>query len=166
MATMKAAPGSASCCPTGPERPVRIQSDRRYCFPVGPTAFWDALGDTEAWPSWWPWLRSFESAPLTAGSQLRGRVKPPLPYSVSVRLHIREAIAPRLIVADVTGGVTGEARVDVAEHDAGCEVRLRSSLGPTHPGLRAVAGVIPAVARFGHDWVLDAGARQFRSRAL
>ncbi len=145
---------------------MRIHSERRYCFPAGPTAFWDALDDTESWPRWWPWLRRFEGAPLVAGSQLRGRVKPPLPYSIAVRLHVREAIAPRLIVADVTGDITGEARLDVVEDGSGCEVHLRSSLEPTHPGLRAVAGVIPVVARFGHDWVLDAGARQFRARAF
>lgn len=46
----------------------------------------------------------------------------------------------------------------------GCELRLRSALSPQNRVLRLVTLGARPVARFGHDWVLDSGVRQFRRR--
>jgi hypothetical protein len=54
----------------------------------------------------------------------------------------------------------------VTQTDGGCEARLQSRLVPANQVLRAIATLARPVARFGHDWVLDTGLRQFRSRAF
>jgi hypothetical protein len=43
---------------------------------------------------------------------------------------------------------------------------LHSSLAPGNAALRLVSRFAAPIARFGHDWVLDTGARQFISRAV
>jgi hypothetical protein len=47
-----------------------------------------------------------------------------------------------------------------------CVVTLRSSLAPGNTALQLVSRFAAPVARFGHDWVLDSGARQFIARAV
>ncbi len=60
-----------------------------------------------------------------------------------------------------------EAETDVdGEVRAGCIATLRSSLAPGNKALQLVSRFAGPVARFGHDWVLDSGARQFIARAV
>jgi len=46
------------------------------------------------------------------------------------------------------------------------ELHLVSELTPTNAVLRAVSQFAAPVARFGHEWVLDTGLRQFRASAF
>ena len=48
----------------------------------------------------------------------------------------------------------------------GCIATLHSSLAPGNTALRLVSRFAGPIARFGHDWVLDSGARQFIARAV
>jgi hypothetical protein len=48
----------------------------------------------------------------------------------------------------------------------GCIATLRSALAPGNLVLRQVSRFAAPMARFGHDWVLDSGARQFIARAV
>jgi hypothetical protein len=41
-----------------------------------------------------------------------------------------------------------------------------SDLAPHDATLRRIARWTPWLSRFGHDWVLDTGLRQFRRRAF
>jgi hypothetical protein len=93
-------------------------------------------------------------------------VQPPLPYRLRFELHLGDVEPPRVVTADVTGDITGSARLEITPSDEGCELHLLSELRPTNPMLRAVAQVAAPMARFGHDWVLDTGLRQFRARAF
>ena len=49
--------------------------------------------------------------------------------------------------------------------DDGCEIRLRSELGPDSRVLRVVAATARPLVNFGHNWVLDTGAQQFAEHA-
>ena len=55
--------------------------------------------------------------------------------------------------------------LELLEVDGGCDVRLVSSLAPRNRVLKAVAKVARPMVRYGHDWVLNTGARQFASRS-
>ena len=100
-------------------------------------------------------------------------VQPPLPYRLHFRLHLDEVVAPSLVRATISGDLAGWARLDLtpasgsvrAGDPTATEIRLRSDLGPTGRLPRTMGSLAPPLARFGHDWVLDNGIRQFR-RAL
>lgn len=145
---------------------MRVESDRRYRFPVPPADLWAAIGDTDRYRRWWPWLRSFEGRGLVEGDRWRCVVQPPLPYAVRFTVALDEVVEGRRVTATVAGDVAGTARLEIGEHDEGCEARLVSSLAPAGRVLRVVATVARPVARLGHDWVLDAGARQVRSQVV
>jgi uncharacterized protein YndB with AHSA1/START domain len=145
---------------------VRIRSDRRHAFQLPPEELWDAMARVDAYRDWWPWLRHFEGTALTSGEVWSATVQPPMPYRLRFEIHLDEVRAPHLASAAVLGDIEGTARVEIAATPGGSELHVVSELAPTNPLLSAVAAVAAPVARYGHEWVLDTGLRQFRARAL
>jgi uncharacterized protein YndB with AHSA1/START domain len=146
---------------------VEIASDRRYRFVAERAAVWAALGDVGAYRRWWPWLRRFEADGLRTGAVWRCLVQPPLPYTVRFDLRLQGVVEGERVEADVDGDVAGTAVIELSDHaDGGCGLRLRSTLHPATRSLAAIAVVAGPVVRFGHDWLLDTGARQFERRGL
>jgi hypothetical protein len=144
---------------------VRLLSDRRYVFPMSADALWARIGDVAAYPTWWPWLREFDGEKLAEGAVWQCTVQPPLPYTVRFAVTIG-AIAPaRSIAAKVSGDIVGSARLQIEPRAGGCEARLIAELGPEKQALRALSVAARPLVRFGHNWVLDTGARQFRKRS-
>lgn len=124
------------------------------------------MARVEAYRSWWPWLRHFDGGGLVVGATWSAAVQPPLPYRLSFEVHLDEVEPPRVVEARVTGDIVGTARLEITPAAGGSELHLRSELAPTSPVLRTVARVAAPMARFGHEWVLGTGLRQFRDRAL
>ncbi|MGH9276386.1 MAG: hypothetical protein ACRDZU_17210 [Acidimicrobiales bacterium] len=145
---------------------MRFETDRRYDLPVSPSELWAALTRVDDYRSWWPWLRQFDAQQLAGDEIWDCLVQPPLPYRVRFFVSLDEVHAPTTIRASITGDVVGEARLDITECPDGSEARLVSHLEPGNGLLRAVARVAAPVVRYGHDWVLDTGARQFIDRAV
>jgi uncharacterized protein YndB with AHSA1/START domain len=140
---------------------MRVASDRRYRFGLPPGELWEAATQVDQYRSWWPWLRHLEGAGFAVGSVWECEVQPPLPYRLRFSLSLEEVRAPSLVRATLSGDIVGDARLEVRDHHFGSQARLVSDLAPRHGLLQAVAFVTLPLARFGHDWVLDHGARQF-----
>jgi uncharacterized protein YndB with AHSA1/START domain len=145
---------------------VELVSERRFVFPVTVEQLWWALAETDQYRRWWPWLTAFEGDGLVAGGHWRCTVRPPLPYSLRFAIHLDTVTPPDLVTARIDGDIVGRARLELADHDGGAEVRLTSSLAPSNRAFAIVAAVAGPIVRRGHDWVLDTGARQFAGRAM
>jgi uncharacterized protein YndB with AHSA1/START domain len=148
------------------EIPGTITNQRRYTIPVAKEAVWALISDVDAYRTWWSWLRVFEAGALRAGEEWRCEVQPPLPYPVRFRVALEHVEGPVLVRARVSGDVVGTATLTLEDGDEGCVVCLESSLAPGNSTLRLVSRLASPIARFGHDWVLDSGARQFIARAV
>jgi uncharacterized protein YndB with AHSA1/START domain len=133
---------------------------------MGRAQVWDVISDVDAYRSWWPWLRRFQASGLTEGDRWRCEVQPPLPYIVRLEVHLVSVEVPARIEAEITGDVVGKAKLTLVEEGEGCVAELSSTLAPRSAHLRWVARLASPVARFGHDWVLESGARQFIQRAI
>ena len=140
---------------------MELTSDRRYHVLATPEVVWATLAATDQYQRWWPWLREFEATGLTAGDEWQCRVRPPLPYTVRFTIALQEVEPPRTIAARIEGDIAGTARVELTGRDGGCEIRLTSTLSPRGRTVRIMADLARPLARIGHDWVLDTGARQF-----
>ena len=149
---------------------MQIRSDRRHRFDVDRDALWEAIASPADFARWWPWLRRFDGERLAAGERWDCTVQPPLPYTLRFALEIDDVVPGELVTARVSGDLRGSARLEVRDlsgpQGPRSEIRLRSQLAPTNPVLRTFASVARPVVRFGHDWVLDTGVQQFRSRGL
>ncbi len=143
---------------------MRVRSDRRWSFPTDRRELWDEISAVDRYRTWWPWLRGFDADGLQAGQTWSCVVQPPLPYTLRFSVILDEVLHEQYVSATIAGDVIGEARLELADRDAGCEARLVSLLEPGNRLLRAVASVARPMVRFGHDWVLDTGARQFASQ--
>jgi hypothetical protein len=143
---------------------VRILSDRRYVLDVTPETVWTAMSDVDQYQRWWPWLARFDGTALETGQRWHCVVQPPLPYRVSFTVILEQVDTAVTAAATLRGDIVGEARIDLVGNGASSELRLRSSLAPSRPALQALAAVARPVVTFGHNWVLDTGARQFADR--
>jgi hypothetical protein len=157
---------------------VRVRSDRRFHVDAAPATVWAALEGVDRYPAWWPWLRVFRAGGLVVDEAWTCVVQPPLPYRLRFRLHLDEVVPGRLVRATLSGDLGGWARIDLQPAagpparsgemtglTAGTSIRLRSDLAPTGRLPKTLGSMMPPLARFGHDWVVDNGIRQFR-RAL
>lgn len=118
---------------------------------------------------WWPWLRRFEGGGLEPGEEWSCTIRPPLPYVVRFSLHLEEVQPPARVRAELQGDIRGPAQIDLrptGPAGLSTELRLRAALQPGRAVFGVVASVARPIARFGHDWVLDTGARQFAAYAL
>ncbi len=145
---------------------MEVVSDRRYAFDADRPALWRALSAVEDYPRWWPWLRRFEARGLIAGDVWQCTVRPPVPYPLRFTIAIDDVVTEELVTATLAGDLVGTARLDVTDDGQGSTIRLVSRLAPASPVVRGVALVARPLARFGHDWVLRTGFRQFNARAL
>jgi uncharacterized protein YndB with AHSA1/START domain len=148
------------------ELPGTITTEHRYDLPIGVAAVWALISDVDAYQSWWTWLRVFDASGLVPGAEWRCEVQPPLPYPVRFRVYIERIDPPSSVYARVEGDVVGTATLALKETEEGCSACLTSSLAPGNATLRLVSRLAAPIARFGHDWVLDSGARQFVARAV
>ena len=159
---------SAGNAGTGPasEHPGSITSVHRYDLPLPREDVWTLIGEVSHYRRWWPWLRAFEAAALAQGEEWRCEVQPPVPYAVRFRVVIEHIEAPVLVCATISGDVVGHATLQLGEGILGCTAMLQTSLAPGNTTLQVVSRFAAPIARFGHDWVLDSGARQFVTRAV
>jgi uncharacterized protein YndB with AHSA1/START domain len=145
---------------------VIIASDRQYRFSAEPAEVWERASQTGRYQQWWPWLQRCDAASLSEGEVWICSVQPPLPYRVNFTVSLHQVRQNVTVEAGIEGDIEGDARLDISPTAEGCTVRLRSHLSPSNRVLKAVAAVARPMVSFGHDWVLDTGARQFQLRAL
>lgn len=143
-----------------------MTTNRSFHFDVAPAVFWSAISAVDRYQSWWPWLRRFDAEPLSAGARWACEVQPPLPYRVRFDVDLVEVHEPEWIRVEIRGDIVGSAGLEVADAGSGCDVHLRSSLSPRNPFLGLIGGLAPRLVRFGHDWVMETGARQFTREAI
>ena len=155
----------AGADPTGGPR-GRITTVHRYDLPLPRQEVWTLISEVSEYRAWWPWLRTFEAGALAEGEEWRCEVQPPVPYAVRFRVAIEHVEAPAVVHATVSGDVVGKATLSLEDGNGSCRATVESSLAPGTTALQLVSRFAAPVARFGHDWVLDSGARQFIARAV
>jgi hypothetical protein len=133
---------------------------RRWRFEATPERLWDLVMEAESYRGWWPWLRELDPARLEGGTTLAATIRPPLPYTVRVRIHVEEVRARELVQASVSGDLVGRARLEIERSGDDAEVMLHFGLTPQRALLRRLHVVARPMLRWGHDWVVDAAIGQ------
>jgi uncharacterized protein YndB with AHSA1/START domain len=146
--------------------PGSITTVHQYELPLPRHEVWRLISDVSRYRTWWPWLRAFDATALDEGEEWRCQVQPPMPYLVRFGVTIEHVEPGALVRATVKGDVIGTAVLTLDDAGSGSLATLDSSLAPGNKALRLVSRFAAPVARYGHDWVLDSGARQFITRAV
>ena len=147
--------------------PTLFASDRAFTFDVSAERFWETIGRTDQYTSWWSWLGRFEGSGLHEGVEARCEVRAPLPYTLRFDIVVQRVVEAKLVETTVRGDLAGPARLEVAALAPDrCQARLTWALEPCTPLLRNMSRFARPVMEWGHDRVLDVGVRQFQRRAL
>lgn len=147
-------------------RGVHIETDRRYPFDGDVGAVWAAMAGVGSYEQWWPWLTEFDANALAVNEVWKCSVRAPLGYKVAFSLKFDVVVPEHHIEASVRGDIIGGAWIDLLERGEATDVWIRSMLIPVAPFLKRLSSAAPPVARFGHNWILRTGARQFNAKAL
>jgi uncharacterized protein YndB with AHSA1/START domain len=140
---------------------VTIRSERLCCFPASPEQVWTLLSQVDDYTRWWPWLRRFDAVDLVPGDDWRCTLRPPLPYPLRGVVHIEHVARPTLVVAQVSGDLSGRCRVELGDHAGGTAVRLASELTAVRGPITLVSRLVPTLAHWAHDRIVDSAVRRF-----
>ena len=140
--------------------------DRRFEFAVSPETFWATVSRTELYPTWWSWLRKFESDGLRDGSHTGCVIQAPLPYALRVGIDVERVVPPERVESRVSGDLEGPARLEITPTSSGCAARLVWSLELREPWLARIARFTRPVLTWAHDRVISSGVHQFERVAL
>ena len=143
-----------------------FQFDRTWHFAVTPDELWDVVTRTDDFPTWWTWLRAFESPGIHAGAEAQCVIQAPLPYALRLRIEVERARRPSTIETYVRGDLDGPARLDIAPDGDGSSARLSWALEVRDRMLRQLSRVARPVMVWAHDRVVATGVEQFRRHAL
>jgi len=131
-----------------------VETDRTDVIAVAPDRLWAVLADVGDYPTFWPWLRSFDGRELAAGVVWRGQIDVAGPLRLPVAIHLDEVVPGRCIGAHLGGDLTGPARVDVTAAGAGSALHLTAALVPRRADLRSLTRWARPLAQASHDRVI------------
>jgi uncharacterized protein YndB with AHSA1/START domain len=146
--------------------PPAFDYDRSFVFAVSPETFWATVSRTELYPTWWTWLREFDSEGLHDGAHTECVIQAPLPYALRVGIDVERVVPPERVETRVTGDLEGPARLEITPTASGCAARLVWSLELREPWLARIARVTRPVLTWAHDRVISSGVHQFERVAL
>lgn len=145
----------------GPEV-VPHESTHRFNVPL--ERLWEAIDEVQRYPELWSWLRNFEANDdrLRAGLVMRGRVVPPVPYSMRVTVELTDVTPMHEVTASVRGDLVGLAALSLRAAGDGSELTVCWTVEMCRPAMRLAARVARPMLIRGHDHVVDATARRLR----
>ncbi|HVE91237.1 MAG TPA: hypothetical protein VNE62_02905 [Actinomycetota bacterium] len=136
---------------------------------------WQALERTDKFTEWWHWLKEFHSAGIGEGDEGRVVVQSPLAYRIRFVLRVVESTPPGVLRVRVSGDIDGEATLELSKPGSSlqepgtpqeCHIRLLFDVEVRRRLLRALSLPAHAVLAWGHNHVMTAGMRRFRTLAL
>jgi uncharacterized protein YndB with AHSA1/START domain len=123
---------------------------------------WDAIHDSEAWPSWWRGVERVvvvEPGDADGLGQLgRYTWRSKLPYELEFDMRTTRVERPRLLEGEASGELAGTGRWRLFEQDGVTAVTYEWTVATTKPWMNVLAPIARPVFEWNHDWVMGHGA--------
>lgn len=138
----------------------------QFRFAAPPADVWSAIERLDQFERWWGWLGNLqvEGAALDTGCILRCTVAPPVPYRMNIQVELCRCVPGRLIDAVVSGDLAGEGHLWLQPDGDQTLTDVSWSVEMLQRRMRVAARVAYPLLRWGHDRVVDATVRGFRSQ--
>jgi uncharacterized protein YndB with AHSA1/START domain len=122
---------------------------------------WDAIYDSEAWPSWWRGVeRVVEVVPgdeTGVGQVGRYTWRSKLPYELSFEMHTTRVERPRLLEGEASGELAGVGRWRLFEQDGVTAATYEWNVGTTKRWMNLLSPIAKPIFEWNHDWVMGHG---------
>ena len=129
---------------------------------------WDAIYDTDAWPLWWPGVRSVEElvprGPDGVGGVSRFTFRGTLPYDLVFDMRSVRVERPRLLEGVASGELAGTGRWRFYAQDGTTAVIYEWDVVTTARWMNLIAPVGRAAFAWNHDRVMRAGGEGLATR--
>jgi uncharacterized protein YndB with AHSA1/START domain len=129
---------------------------------------WEAIHDSEAWPSWW---RGVERVVVvepgdTDGLGQLGRYtwRSKLPYELEFDMRTTRVERPLLLEGRASGELAGTGRWRLFEQDGVTAVTYEWNVATTRPWMNVLAPIARPIFEWNHDWVMGNGATGIAAR--
>lgn len=136
--------------------PDPLLTDRTDVVGVSTTELWAVLADVPAYPTFWPWLRSFDGRRLATGERWHGVIDALGPLRLGVTITLTEVVPQRSVSARISGDLTGTARLVLAPG----ALHLTAALAPERRALVRLTRWARPVAEASHDRVISRAIAQ------
>jgi carbon monoxide dehydrogenase subunit G len=128
------------------------------------------IDDADAWPSWWPNVRSveqiLEGAPDGVGATRRLTFVGRLPYTLRFDMRVVRRVPPHALVGEATGELDGVGDWALHEEDGWTVVRYVWSIRTTAPWMNLLAPLpfVDGIFRLNHHAVMRGGLHALARR--
>ena len=122
---------------------------------------WNTVLKTEAWPSWWKYVKSVEE--LQPGNKSginnirRYTWKTCLPYQLTLDLCVTRLEPYHIIETDVSGDLAGEGRCQLSTHQGYTKVRYEWNVHTCKPWMNWLSPIARTVFEWNHHQVMKNG---------
>jgi uncharacterized protein YndB with AHSA1/START domain len=134
--------------------------------PIEPV--WDAIYDTDAWPEWWPGVRSVEElvprGPAGIGGVSRFTFRSVLPYDLVFEMRSTMVERPRLLEGVASGELAGLGRWRFFVDGATTAVTYEWTVETTERWMNLLSPVARPAFAWNHDRVMRAGGAGLADR--
>jgi uncharacterized protein YndB with AHSA1/START domain len=134
--------------------------------PIEPV--WDAIYDTDAWPEWWPGVRSVEElvprGPEGIGGVSRFTFRSVLPYDLVFEMRSTMVERPRLLEGVASGELAGLGRWRFFVDGATTAVTYEWTVETTERWMNLLSPVARPAFAWNHDRVMRAGGAGLADR--
>lgn len=128
---------------------------------------WDAIHEVEAWPEWWPGVRSVEKLAegdeAGVGAVYGHRWRSVLPYTVSFTTRVTAMEKPYLVDAEADGELAGSGRWRLYE-GRGTAATYEWNVRTTREWMNALAPVARPVFAWNHHAIMRRGGNGLARR--
>ena len=142
---------------------MRFRFERTFTITAPREAVYDAIRETQDWPTWWPAMRSVERVDDDPRRE-RFEVRAPFGYVVSGRGRWVEAERPRLAVVRLEGDLEGTGTLRLDADGTGTQIHSVLDVVADPAWIRVAGPVLRPFLRWNHDRVMDAAVAGLRHK--
>lgn len=134
-------------------------------FDAGPGDLWQELARVECFEQWWPWMREvrLKGEALAPGSSISFHVEAPARIRMRIRVDVTDSRAPDWIEGDVSGDLSGTARLELYRRGSGSVCDVGWDVEIADPGVRRIIHAARPVLLWAQRWAVQIALRGFRT---
>ena len=145
--------------------PFDVSYEGSHRFDASPQELWRELGRVERFEEWWPWMREvrLEGDALRPGSAISFGIDPPVPFEMKISVAVTASDEPHWIEGDVSGDLSGRARLELTELGDGSLCRVSWDVEIANGPIRRVIHVARPLLLWAQRWAVEIALKGFRA---